>query len=590
MLGGMARRGTAVHVVTTTRRYKGRTYKTHLLRRSYRERGKVRNETLGNLSHLPAEVIELIRRALRGEALLPAEAVFQIIRSRPHGHVAAVLGTLKKLGLERILASRPSVERDRCVALIVARVLSPGSKLATARALNQQTATSTLGETLNLDQAEADDLYAAMDWLIQRQPKIEQALAARHLSNGTLVLYDVTSSYFEGRRCRLARIGHSRDGKKGSLQIVYGLLCNAAGCPVAVEVYEGNTADPRTLADQIRKVRQRFGLERVVFVGDRGLLTSARIDEELRPVEGLDWISALRSEQIRKLAGDNGPLQRSLFDTTDLAEIRHPDFPAERLIACRNPLLEAERARKREDLLRATERELDKIVAASRREKRPLRGKDRIGLRVGKALHRFKVAKHFELIITETEFGYARKPASIEAEARLDGLYVLRTSVPADVLEAADTVRAYKGLAAVERAFRCLKTVDLHVRPIYHRLDSRVRAHVLLCMLAYYVEWHMRQALAPLLFAEDDPVDAARRRGSPVQPATPSESAELKALTKRSSSGQPVHHFGGLLDHLATLTKNTIQPQSELPAFDQLTVPTPLQKQVFELLKVDLRL
>jgi hypothetical protein len=586
----MARRGTAVHVVTTTRRYKGRVYKTHLLRRSYREGGKVRNETLGNLSHLPEEVIELIRRALRGETLLPAEAVFQIIRSRPHGHVAAVLGTLKKLGLDRILASRPSVERDRCVALIVARVLTPGSKLATARALHQETATSTLAEMLNLDQVEADDLYEAMDWLIQRQPKIEQALAKRHLSNGTLVLYDVTSSYFEGRHCSLARIGHSRDGKKGSLQIVYGLLCNAAGCPVAVEVYEGNTADPRTLADQIQKVRQRFGLDRVVFVGDRGLLTSARIDEELRPVEGLDWISALRSEQIRKLAGDNGPLQRSLFDTTDLAEIRHPDFPGERLIACRNPLLEAERARKREDLLRATERDLDTIVAATRREKRALRGKDRIGLRVGKVLNRFKVAKHFAITITETAFGYARKQDSIQAEARLDGIYVLRTSVPAQVLDAADTVRAYKGLAAVERAFRCLKTVDLHVRPIYHRLDARVRAHVLLCMLAYYVEWHMRQALAPLLFAEDDPVDAARRRGSPVQPATPSAGAERKAARKRSSSGQPVHHFSGLIDHLATLTKNTIQPQSGLPTFDQLSVPTPLQKQVFELLDVDFRL
>jgi hypothetical protein len=584
----MARRGTAVHVVTTTRHYKGRVYNTHLLRRSYREGGKVRNETLGNLSHLPEQVIELIRRALRGETLLPAADAFQILRSRSHGHVAAVLGTIEKLGLERILASRPSVERDRCVALIAARVLAPGSKLATARTLDQQTATSTLAALLHLDPVEADDLYAAMDWLIERQPKIEQALAKRHLSNGTLVLYDVSSSYFEGRHCSLARIGHSRDGKKGSLQIVYGLLCNAAGCPVAVEVYEGNTADPRTLADQIRKVRQRFGLERVVFVGDRGLLTSARIDEELRPVEGLDWISALRSEQIRKLAGD-GPLQRSLFDTTDLAEIRHPDFPGERLIACLNPLLEAERARKREELLRATERELDQVVAATGRERRALRGKDRIGLRVGKVLNRFKVAKHFEITITETAFGYRRKQDSIAAEARLDGIYVLRTSVPADALDAAGAVRAYKGLAAVERAFRCLKTVDLHIRPIYHRLDSRVRAHVLLCMLAYYVEWHMRQALAPLLFAEDDPVDAALRRGSPVQPAQPSASAERKAATKRSAGGQPVHHFRGLLDHLATLTKNTVQPQSGLPAFDQLTVPTPLQRQVFELLEVDLR-
>jgi len=471
----MARRGSAVHVVTTTRRYKGRVYKTHLLRRSFRQDGKVKNETLGNLSHLPEPVIELIRRALRGETLLPASDAFQILRSRPHGHVAAVLATLRKLGLERILASRPSPQRDRCVALIAARVLAPGSKLAAARALHHETATSTLGEALQLDPVEAEDLYAAMDWLVERQPKIEQALAKRHLSNGTLVLYDVTSSYFEGRHCSLARGGHSRDGKKGSLQIVYGLLCSAAGCPLAVEVYEGNTADPRTLADQIRKVRERFGLERVVFVGDRGLLTSARIDEELRPVEGLDWIGALRSEQIRKLAQDGGPLQRSLFDTADLAEIRHPDFPGERLIACLNPLLEAERARKREELLRATERELDQIVAATQRERRPLRGKDRIGLRAGKVLNRFKVAKHFEITITETTFGYRRKQDSIAAEARLDGIYVVRTSVPAGVLDAADTVRAYKGLAAVERAFRCLKTVDLHVRPIYHRLAGAAR-------------------------------------------------------------------------------------------------------------------
>ena len=499
----MARRGSAVHVVTTTRAYKGRLYKTHLLRRSFREDGKVKNETLGNLSHLPDEVIELIRRALRGETLVPAGAAFQILRSRPHGHVAAVLGTIQKLGLERILAARPCLERDRCVALIAARVLAPGSKLATARTLNQQTATSTLAEMLSLDQLEADDLYAAMDWLLERQPKIERALAKRHLSNGTLVLYDVSSSYFTGRHGPLARIGHSRDGKKGSLQIVYGLLSNAAGCPVAVEVYEGNTADPRTLADQIRKVRERFRLARVVFVGDRGLLTSARIDEELRPVEGLEWISALRSEQIRKLAAADGPLQLSLFDAKDLAEIRHPDFPDERLIACLNPLLQAERARKREDLLRATERELDKIVAATQRDKRALRGKDRLGPRVGKVLNRFKVAKHFEITITETAFGYARQQGSIDAEAHLDGIYVLRTCVPAEVLDAADTVHAYKGLAAVERAFRCLKTVDLHVRPIYHRLDARVRAHVLLCMLAYYVEWHMCARLKPVLFDEE---------------------------------------------------------------------------------------
>jgi hypothetical protein len=580
----MARRGGAVHVVTTTRRYKGRTYRTHLLRRSYREQGRVKNETLGNLSHLPDAVIDLIRRALRGESFLAADARFALTRSRPHGHVAAVLGTVRKLGLDRRLAARRSPERDCALALIVARVLAPDSKLATARALDAHSATSTLGESLGLERVEPGDLYAALDWLGARQPKIEKALAARHLHEGTLVLYDVSSSYFEGRCCPLAAIGHSRDGKKGSLQIVFGLLCNAEGCPVAVEVYSGNTGDPTTLRDQIEKVRTRFGLARVVFVGDRGLLTSARIREELAPVPGLEWVSALRAEQVRKLA--EGPLQPSLFDETDLAEITHRDFPGERLIACKNPLLATERARKREALLVATERELEKVAAATRREKRALRGQDRIGLRVGKVLGRFKMTKHFELTITDTRFTYRRKQAAIAAEAALDGIYVLRTSVPQPVLGAADTVRAYKDLAKVERAFRCLKTVDLHVRPIHHHLEGRVRAHVFLCMLAYYVEWHMRQSLAPLLFAEDDPQGADRRRGSPVKPAVRSPRAQARARRKRTTEGQTVHRFRGLLDHLATLTKNTVQPQGSLPPFDQLTVPTPLQQKAFDLLQV----
>jgi hypothetical protein len=555
-----------------------------LLREGWREGPKVRKRTLANLSHWPPEKIEALRRLLRDEPT-PTTA-FTIERSRPHGHVAAVLGTLKKLGLDRLLASRRSPERDRAVALIAARVLAPDSKLATARTLDPDSATSTLGEMLGLEPVTAEHLYAALDWLLARQEKIEKALAKRHLRDGTLVLYDVSSSYLTGRHCPLGRLGHSRDGKKGSLQIVYGLLCNAQGCPVATPVYEGNTGDPTTLRDQIEKVRTRFGLSRVVFVGDRGLLTSARIREELAPVPGLDWVSALRSEQVRKLAEDEGPLQRSLFDETDLAEITHPDFPGERLIACKNPLLEAERARKREDLLQATERELEKIAVATRREKRALRGKDRIGLRVGKVLGRFKMAKHFALEITETAFRYARKPEAIAAEARLDGIYVLRTSVPEEVLGAEDTVRAYKDLAKVERAFRCMKTVDLHVRPIHHRLADRVRAHVFLCMLAYYVEWHMREAWAPLLFAEDDRAGAARRRGSPVKPATRSERAEAKAESRKTPAGQPVHRFRGLLDHLATLTKNRIQPAGDLPAFDRLTVATPLQQEAFDRLGV----
>jgi hypothetical protein len=555
-----------------------------LLRESYREGGRVKKRTLANLSHLSDATIEGLRRVLRGDSVVAPDDAFTIARSRPHGHVAAVVGTIRRLGVDRLLASRRSPERDRAVALIAARVLAPDSKLATARALDANSATSTLGEMLGLETVEAEDLYAVMDWLEARRAKIEKALAERHLHEGTLVLYDVSSSYLEGRSCPLARIGHSRDGKKGSLQIVFGLLCNGEGCPVAVEVYEGNTGDPTTLKDQIEKVRTRFGLSRVVFVGDRGLLTSARIREELAPVEGLDWVSALRSEQIRKLAEDGGPLQMSLFDETDLAEITHPDFPGERLIACFNPLLAAERARKREDLLQATERELEKVAAATRREKRALRGKEQIGLRVGKVLGRFKMAKHFEMTITDTAFSYGRKQEAIDAEAALDGIYVLRTSVPKEVLGAEDTVRAYKDLAKVERAFRCLKTVDLHVRPIHHRLVPRVRTHVFLCMLAYYVEWHMRRVWAPLLFAEDDPKGAAERRGSPVKPARRSASAEAKALTKKTPEGETVHRFRGLLEHLATLTKNTIQPAGDLPSFDRLTVPTPLQQKAFDLL------
>jgi hypothetical protein len=555
-----------------------------LLRESYREGGRVKKRTLANLSHLSEATIAGLRRVLRGDTVVAPGDAFAIERSRPHGHVAAVLGTLKKLGLERLLAARRSPDRDRVVALIVARVLAPDSKLATARALDTTSATSTLAEMLGLETVEADDLYRAMDWLETRQAKIEKALAERHLHDGTLVLYDVSSTYFEGRTCPLTAIGHSRDGKKGSLQIVFGLLCNADGCPVAVEVYEGNTGDPTTLKDQIEKVRTRFGLSRVVFVGDRGLLTSARIREELAPVEGLDWVSALRAEQIRKLAQDDGPLQPSLFDQTDLAEFQHPDFPGERLIACFNPLLADERARKREDLLQATERELEKVAAATRREKRALRGQDKIGLRVGKVLGRFKMAKHFAITITETRFRYERKAEAIETEAALDGIYVLRTSVSKEMLGTEETVRAYKDLAKVERAFRCMKTVDLQIRPIHHRLVPRVRAHVFLCLLAYYVEWHMRRAWAPLLFAEDDPADAATRRGSPVQPATRSASAEAKASAKQTPEGETVHRFRGLLEHLATLTKNTIQPAGDLPSFDRLAVPTTLQQRAFDLL------
>ena len=578
MMAGKVR---AMHVVTTRRRRKGRTYCAHLLMRSYREGGKVRKETLANLSHLPAGAVEGIRAALRGEGPAPAVGGMGIERSLPHGHVAAVLGAMRRLGLARALHARASAVRSAALALVASRVLSPQSKLGTARTLNGSSATSTLGAELGLGEATAEDLYAAMDWLADRQGAIEAALAKRHLSDGTLVLYDVSSSYLEGRCCELARRGYSRDGRKGTLQIVYGLLCSGDGCPVAIEVFEGNTADAMTLGAQIAKVRRRFGLRRVVFVGDRGVLTSARIDEEMRPVGGLDWITALRSVQIRALV-ERGPLQASLFDTADLAEIRHPDYPGERLVACLNPLLRDERRRRRDELLRATEQELEKVAAAVRRRRAPLRGADRIGLRVGRVIARYRMAKHFVLDIAADAFGYRRDHAAVKAEERLDGIYVIRTSLPAESLDAERAVRAYKSLAAVERAFRSIKTVDLHIRPLHHRLARRVRAHVLICMLAYYVEWHLLRAWKPLLFHDEaDPDDPGRRPPSPVAPAKRSPDADRKAAARLSADGLPLHHFRGLLEHLATQTRNTVRIDQHAPPVQILADPTDLQRAAY---------
>jgi len=557
----------------------------YLLRESYRENGKVKNRTLANLSALPIAQIEAIRRVLKGEKLLPAEEAFQIHRSTPHGHAVAVMGTAKRLGLDRMLAARRNRQRDLAMAMIVARVLNPGSKLATARGLSQQTRSSTLGEMLALDHVDEDELYEAMDWLVQRQPSIEKRLARKHLHNGSLVLYDLSSSYYTGRCCSLAKYGHNRDGKRGVPQINYGLLCDRNGCPVATEVFEGNTADPATVSTQIAKLQKRFGLARVVLVGDRGMLTSARIREELADVEGLDWITALRSESIRKLI-DSGDVDRSLFDERDLAEITSPLFPGERLVVCRNPLLADERARKREALLEATEKELDKIVAATRRAKRPLKGKESIGLRVGKVINKRKVGKHFVLTIEDDRFAYDRDEAKIAAETALDGLYVIRTSLDADEMTAEKTVATYKSLSTVERAFRSLKTVDLKIRPIHHRLADRVRAHVFLCMLAYYVEWHMRRALAPLLFDDDDRPQRESKRKSVVSPAQRSDSAERKDRTKQTPAGQPVHSFRTLLDDLATLTDNHVR--SGDATFDLLATPTDLQSRALRLLHVTL--
>ena len=582
----MSTRGGAVHVATTRRKYKDRVYETHLLRRTYREDGKVKHETLGNLSHLPPAALDAVRRVLKGEALVPAHERFDCVRSLPHGHVVAVLGTLRKLGLDKLLSARRRPERDLVTAMIVARILDPGSKLATARAVASETAQTSLGQLLDVEDADEDQLYAAMDWLLPRQARIEKELARRHLDN-TLVLYDVTSSYFEGRTCPLARRGYSRDIKRGKLQIVIGLLCNREGCPVAVEVFAGNTADPSTLAPQVKKLRERFGLERVVLVGDRGMLTDARIREELEPVEGLSWISALRAPAIQRLAAQS-TIQRSLFDEVDLAEVTSPDFPGERLVVCRNPLLAAERARKRKELLSATETQLEKIVCATQRKRQRLHGADKIGLRVGKVLNKYKVGKHFELSITDDSFSYARKQEQISEEAALDGLYVVRTDVGSEQLSAEEVVLAYKSLSVVERAFRTMKTIDLKVRPIHHRREDRVRTHVFLCMLAYYVEWHMRRALAPLLFEDHD--RAKTERASVVRKAERSKAADRKAATKRTADDFAVQSFRSLLGQLGTIVKNRVRPVGTTGAsFPMVTIPNPHQNRALELLGLSLR-
>jgi DDE family transposase len=562
-----------------------------LLREGWREGRRTRKRTLANLTDWPAAQVEALRAVLKGDypRLAPGSGL-SIERTRPHGHVAAVLGTIRQLRLEPLLATRRCAQRDAVVAMIAARILQPRSKLALARELRAATLTSTLGELLELSEGDEELLYQAMDWLLPRQPQIERALARRHLQDGTLALYDVSSTYFEGRCCPLARYGYSRDGKRDKLQITLGLLTNADGCPVAVEVFEGNTADPSTLSAVISKLRERFALERIVLVGDRGMLTSARIRAELEPAGGLEWITALRAPQIQQLL-QGGALQLSLFDQRDLAEISDPAYPGERLIACRNPLMAEERARKRTELLAATEQALNQIAAATQRPRNPLRGKTRIALRVGGVLGRYKMRKHFNLSIEETSFSFTRDEASIAREAALDGIYVIRTSVPAAALPAEQAVRNYKRLAVVERAFRSLKSVDLKVRPIHHRLEQRVRTHVLLCMLAYYVEWHMRQALAPILFDDDDPAAAEAARPSVVAPAQRSPQAQRKAITKLAADDTPLHSFHTLLSDLATVAKNRVLPNTEHPVpFDLITAPTALQQRAFDLLGVNYRM
>ncbi len=563
-----------------------------LLRESVREGDKIKKRTLANLSHWPAAKIEALRRVLRDEAVAAPDQPLKILRSLPHGHVAAALGSWRKLGLDRVLSGgggQPAREIGLCTAMIVARLIDPASKLATARQLDGATATCSLGVALGLGSVDEQELYGALDWLIAQQPAIERRLARRHLKDGMLVLYDVTSTYFEGRTCELARFGYNRDGKKGKRQIVFGLLCTVAGCPVAVEVFEGNVGDPATLAAQIDKLKRRFRLKRVVLVGDRGLITAARIEETVKPA-GLDWITALKAPAIRSLA-EGGSLQLSLFDDRDLAEISSPDYPGERLVVCRNPLLADERARKRSALLDATEQKLAHIQAQVRRARKPLRGKDKIGLAVGAVRDRYKMAKHFAITITEGDLAFERKTAEIAAEAALDGIYVLRTNLAAEALDATGVVTGYKQLAQVERAFRSHKTVDLEVRPIHHRRSHRVRAHVLLCMLAYHLEWHMRQALAPILFDDHDKPAAQVERASIVAPATRSKAARRKAATKRTGDGLPVHSFRSLIDELATLTRNTMAMAEQTDvSFVLYPEPTASQARAFELLGVPFKM
>jgi len=559
-----------------------------LLRECFRKDGKVHKHTLANMTNWPDNVVEGMRILVKGGSVKnsPGSDDFEIVRSLPHGHVAAVMGALHNLGLDRIIYSRRCRERDLVIAMIVARIIDPQSKLATARGLQEDTAFSTLAEECGLVDIDEEDLYEAMDWLLSRQKSIENSLAKRHLQDGTLVLYDLTSSYFEGRTCPLAKLGHSRDGKKGKLQIEYGLLCDREGRPVAVEVFEGNTGDPATLSSQISKIQKRFKLTRVVLVGDRGMLTEARIRKEIEPVEGLDWISALRGPAIKKLV-ESKAIQLSLFDEKDLAEITSPDYPGERLIVCRNPFLAKKRRHKREELLQATETKLKEIVTAIKRKRKPLRGKAEIGMRVGKVLNKYKVGKHFQIKITYANLVYEQKIEKIQEEAALDGFYVVRTSVAAEKLNTDETVSAYKGLSVVERAFRSFKTVDLKVRPIWHHLENRVRAHVFLCMLAYYVEWHMRQKLAPLLFDDEDKQEAQKMRTSVVAQAQRSANAKNKARTKRTEDDYPVHSFQTLLKDLATITRNRIQPNlSGSPTFDKVTVPTRTQDRALKLLEL----
>ena len=574
----MASRTGTAHVVTTSREYKGRVYRSHLLRRSYREDGKVKNETLGNLSHLSEPLIDIIRRSLQGETFVPLSQAFEVTASRAHGHVQAVTVAMQHLGFASLIASKPCPQRDRVLAMVASRIVAPDTKLATTRRWH----TSTLAQDFGVVDASEDDLYAAMDWLLERQDTIQKKLATRHLSAGAMVLYDLSSSYFEGSTCPLAQRGYSRDGKPGTLQVNYGLLTDARGCPVGVSVFDGNTADSKTFMPVARRVREEFGIAQVVMVGDRGMISQKAIDA-MRQSDGMGWISALKSTCIRALV-EQGQLQLGLFDERNLVELSSPDYPGERLVACRNGALAKLRAHKREELLRATEASL--AVIGQRVDDGKLLGQDKIGVRVGKIVNKYKVAKHLELHITHNALGWTRRQERIDAEAALDGLYIIRTSVNAQTMDAPSCVRNYKSLAQVERAFRSLKTVDLKVRPIHHRSADRVRAHILLCMLAYYVQWHMREAWRELTFADTEQELKATR--DPVAPARRSDSAQAKARSRELADGTPVHSFATLMQDLTTIVRNTCRTPGagpHAPTFEVTTTPNASQRRAFALIE-----
>jgi transposase len=574
----VANRGGAVHVVTTRRKYKGKVYETHLLRRSYREGGKVKNETVGNLSHLPEHLVELVRRSLKGESFAAVTETFEVTRSMAHGHVEAVLSAMRRLQFESLIATEPSRERDLVIAIIASRILSPHTKLGTTRWWHH----CTLATELGVSDADENELYRAMDWLLERQSMIEKKLAKRHLDEDGLALYDLSSSYFEGHTCPLARLGHNRDGKKDKLQVNYGLLTDRRGCPVAISVFEGNTADSTTLLPQVHKLRDDFGIERIALIGDRGMISQKAIDE-LKTMDGISWITALKTGQIRSLV-EGGQLQLGLFDERNLFELAHPDFPGERLVACRNPELAKLRSHKRKDLLEATVRELDRVRNMVERGR--LQGEAQIGVRVGKVINKYKVAKHFKLDINSDRFEFQVLQSEVDAEAALDGIYVIRTDLSKKAMSAADAVRNYKSLSDVERAFRSMKTMDLKVRPIHHHLEDRVRSHILLCMLAFYVEWHMRQAWCSLLFADED--QEAKRTRDPVAPAQRSTAALEKASTRRLSDGTPAHSFATLMEELSSIVRNTCRApgaDDDAPTFDVVTTANPKQRRALDLLE-----